>query len=163
MGGNNKVARNNDGFLEELRRGNIRRECVEEVCSQEELHETKWYRRGEKKTKFKLDKIWEKDQNKCKNKCSARGTKNIRTIGHFQVKCYCECKRNFVGNDCKKEKPRRKDNSKNFPIIRSDRNNCDCNAAGTETTVVKEKCSCKCKSEWSGLSCQKPRQNKITE
>merc|ERR1712110_1197127 len=47
-----RLKRNNDGWNEEYQKGNFERECVEELCTREELHETPKYKNSDQTGKI---------------------------------------------------------------------------------------------------------------
>jgi len=78
-----RVRRKNTGFFEETRASDLQRECVEEICSHEEMREV--YPDDEEL----LKQEWERFTMQCyKNKCDAQGTNVcIQQWNHRECKC----------------------------------------------------------------------------
>ncbi|XP_069745622.1 coagulation factor X-like [Narcine bancroftii] len=86
-----------NSFLEELKEGNLERECIEERCSQEEARE---YFEDDQRT----DEFWTKyvDGNQCEsNPCKNQG-KCYDGINQYQ----CTCIKGFKGINCEIEIPK---------------------------------------------------------
>ncbi|XP_048362084.1 coagulation factor VII-like [Sphaerodactylus townsendi] len=82
-------------FLEEIRPGDLERECIEEKCSFEEAKEI--FKSQEKTMEFWFDY---KDLNPCKeNPCRNGGVCKVKYYQHF-----CLCPPRFAGNECEIEK-----------------------------------------------------------
>jgi len=97
-----RVRRKNSGFFEETRSGDYKRECLEEMCSAEELDEI--YDHDKSKTidtadgSLTYDAAWQRLTKRCYvDVCNAQGTKvciqkwNQRT---------CVCKPGYDGGNC---------------------------------------------------------------
>ena len=97
-----RVRRKNSGFFEETRTGNYKRECLEEMCSAEELNEI--YDHDKSKLidtddgQLNYDAAWQRLTKRCYvDVCNAQGTKvciqkwNQRT---------CVCKAGYKGDNC---------------------------------------------------------------
>ncbi|XP_078264707.1 uncharacterized protein LOC144598439 [Rhinoraja longicauda] len=89
--------RRENSFFEELKEGNLERECIEERCSKEEARE---YFENDQRT----DEFWNKyvDGNQCEsNPCKNRG-RCRDGINQYQ----CNCTQGFRGNNCEIEIPK---------------------------------------------------------
>ncbi|XP_066512313.1 prothrombin-like [Hoplias malabaricus] len=87
-----RVRRANTPF-EELKQGNLERECVEEICSHEEAREV--YEQTDKTTQF-----WEKYL-ACSGTTLRRNTdtaSKIRTCVHSKDECYLDIGQGYTGN-----------------------------------------------------------------
>ncbi|XP_050956031.1 coagulation factor VIIi [Labeo rohita] len=88
-----RVRRANSGFLEEMKRGNLERECVEETCDYEEAREV-----FEDDTKTK--QFWLSYSNK--EPCLTNPCKNNGTCIYLANTYYCLCPEGFEGKYCEK-------------------------------------------------------------
>ncbi|XP_027710465.1 coagulation factor X-like isoform X1 [Vombatus ursinus] len=89
-----RLRKRENQFLEELKQGNIERECVEESCSFEEAREV--FESQEKTMEFWF---YYKDKNPCKsNPCKNGGVCQVK---HYQMVCVCPPR--FVGEHCETE------------------------------------------------------------
>ena len=89
--------RKNTGFFEESRDDDFQRECVEELCSAEELREIFPNSEAERTLK------WSQLTKQCylaEKKCNAQGTKVCVQTWNDRT---CKCKDGFTGEKCDKD------------------------------------------------------------
>ncbi|KAK2904304.1 coagulation factor IXa [Channa argus] len=86
-----RIKRHNTGFLEELLKGNLERECTEEVCDFEEAREI--FENDEKTMEF-----WAKYSDG--NECESRPCLNQGTCKDFIGYYTCTCVSGFTGENC---------------------------------------------------------------
>ncbi|XP_051558040.1 coagulation factor VIIi [Myxocyprinus asiaticus] len=87
------VLADNSGFLEEMKRGNLERECIEEICDYEEAREV-----FEDDTKTK--QFWLSYS--AKEPCLTNPCKNNGTCIYLANTYYCMCLECFEGKYCEK-------------------------------------------------------------
>jgi len=87
--------RNNNGIFEETFGANLERECIEEICSFDEVMEVF-------EDRAKADEWWQQATNQCQkpDACSAQGTKTC--VNQWQ-KHTCECKDGWQGEKCEQD------------------------------------------------------------
>ena len=93
-----RKARDNNDLFEEIQKGDLKRECVEEKCDYEELRETF-------EDDGKADEWWSRAVRKCTTdpedqKCDKQHT--AKCINQWQKKT-CQCKQGWNGDLCKED------------------------------------------------------------
>ncbi|XP_040887956.1 coagulation factor VII-like isoform X2 [Toxotes jaculatrix] len=83
--------RANSGFLEELRQGNLERECIEEICNYEEAREV--FEDDDKTRKFWL--TYDR-----RDPCLVNPCHNNGTCVYVATNYECQCPEGFEGRYC---------------------------------------------------------------
>ncbi|XP_056456354.1 coagulation factor VII-like [Gadus chalcogrammus] len=86
-----RIRRANTGFLEELKAGNIERECMEEICDYEEAREA--FENDDQTRQF-----WQSYT--ARDPCAAKPCLNNGTCVPLDSSYRCSCSEGFEGRDC---------------------------------------------------------------
>lgn len=122
-----------NGFLEELRTGNLERECVEEKCSYEEAREIFPQRQ-------QLEAFW--TTYKAGNPCDSAPCQNGATCTRLVHNFTCKCAPGYHGHHCDKVRSSSSSSSPSSPSIVCRHRNGGCEHFCADATERTQICSC---------------------